>query len=415
MKKTVLLICACALVLIMTAGIAAFADSGYETWDDYGYGVRSQVDEIFADGKSISGGSAGDYLSVNQYIIAGKYETLTFKGWAGYDQVITGVGYAIDGGENVFGGELIPAAADSHAAAYGGDNVTYYSIDVPVAGITEKTRLTLLAQLEDGTAVALNRYDVFVQEKKEQIVQKEVALTQGGTGRPICFSDYGSVAFKIHIPEQWRLGQFVVINSPTWDMTGAGLTADIYKWDTDYDTTLKGKSLSTCLIEDHINCTSMVITFGYVPEGDYLVEFTDFELKIGGYEANGPTSEQASTFKYFVDELEETSGIPQLKMVLYDNTVPPQITEAPATEVPTEAPTAAPTDVPTDVPDKATDAPVEDKTQEPADNDATPEPGNDDDAPKKSGNVVLPIVLGAVGVAVIAAAAVLILKKKKAK
>ena len=430
MKKLITLIVAIAIVLSVSAlhysnPVAASTSSGYETWDDYGYGVRSQLDEIIADGQSLTGGSAGDYLSINQYTVSGKYETLTFKGWCGYDMPVAGIGYTINGGENVFNGEFTAAEAESHAATYGGDFAIYYSVDVPVSGITEKTRITLIALLEDDTAVALNRYEIYVQEKQEQIVKKDVAITEGGTGQPICFSDYGSVAFKIRIDENWRLGQFVVINSPTWDMTDAGLTACIYKWDNDIDTTLKGKELGTCIIEDHINCTSMVLTFGYIPAGDYLIEFTDFELKIGGYVSNGPTASQKDSFKFYLDGYESDSNIPQLKMVLYDNTVPPEITAAPETPIPTENPTAAPTDTATDVPsDNATDEPaVTDSPAVTADQSATDNNGQggtatqapESDSKSSGNNSALPIILGIIGALIVAAviAAVILSKKKK--
>ena len=70
MKKIITLILTLAVLFTLLA-VVSFADSGYESWVDYGYGVRSQVDDIFADDKSIAGGSAGDYLSTNKYLISG--------------------------------------------------------------------------------------------------------------------------------------------------------------------------------------------------------------------------------------------------------------------------------------------------------------------------------------------------------
>ena len=415
-KRILAALLTAALVLTATAIAPVFADSGFELWDDYGYGVRSQIDRITADGADIAGGSPGDYLSKNKYTVAGVYDTLTFEGWAGYDQIVMAVGYALDGGENVLTGTTTPAEEGSHAATYGGDNAFYYSIDVPVTGIKEKTRISLIAKLEDDTVVALHRFDVFIQEKAEKIKKKDVALTQGGTGTPICFSDYGEVAFKIHIEEQWRLGQFVVVNSPTWDMVGAGLKAEIFKWDTDYGKTQSGKPLGTCYIEDHINCTSMVLELGYIPEGDYLIILSDFELKIGGYDATGPVASQKDTFKYFVDGYETDTGIPQLMMVLYDNTEPPEITAAPATEEPaTEVPaTAEPaTEVPaTDVPATAqpTDKPVSEPTA------ATMTDPGDNMEKTDGGNKALPIILGVIGgVAVIAGVIIAVVASKKKK
>ena len=395
------------------------AAADYTTWDEYGYGVRSQVDSIKGDGNSVTEGlQPGDYLSSNKFTISGKYSTLSFEGWAGYDQVMTKVGYTIDDGENVLNGTMRDVGPEEHAAIYGGDNVKYYQIDVPVGGVTNKIKITLLAELEDETVVCLNRYDLYFESEVKEVKKKNVGITSGGTGTPICFSDFDSVAFKIRIDEEWRLGQFTVVNSPTWDMVGAGLTARIYKWDKDYDTTVKGKVLDTCVIEDHINCTSMVIEFGYIPAGDYLIEFSDFELKIGGYDATSVASAQQGAFKYFQDGEEEDSGYPQLKMVLYDNTNPPEITPEPATPEPTAAPTDAPTDAPTEKtnPDGGqTSAP----TDNGGDKDTGKDTGDKDNSDKKDSDnkdkKVLPIVLGCVGAAAVAAVVGVIIAKKRKK
>ncbi len=424
-KRAWISVLAVLTALIMLAGLTTVvsAETGYTTWDDYGYGVRSQVDSIKGDGNSVTEGlQPGDYLSSNKFTISGKYTTLSFEGWAGYDQPITKVGYAFNDGENVLDGTVIDVEPESHAALYGGDNVKYYHIDVPVGDITQKTKITLLAELEEGEVVALNRYDLYFDTEVKVTKKKTVGITTGGTGTPVCFSDFDAVAFKIQIEDEWRLGQFTVVNAPTWDMVGAGLTARIYKWDTDYDTTVKGKVLDTCVIEDHINCTSMVVEFGYIPAGDYLIEFSDFELKIGGYDATAVAAAQQGAFKYFLDGVEEDSGYPQLKMVLYDNTNPPEITPEPATPEPTAAPTDAPTDVPTDVP---TDAPApteaategnggreEGQTSEPATSEPTGNNGNKD----SKGNGVkkwIWIPIAGVCVAAAAVAGVVVAKKRK--
>ncbi len=366
MRKIITFILAISILCAVPA-LFAHAESGYETWVDYGYGVRSQVDSIYSGETAIAVGTAGDFLSTNKYLISGEYESLRFEGWCGYDQIITAIGYTINDGENVFDGELIDVEEGSHAANYGGDNVKYYKITVPVKDYKEKIKITLVALLEDETAVAVNRYDVYYQKKTVEVKKKDVALTQGGTGTPVCFSDHEEVGFKIHIDEGWRLGQFVVINSPTWDLDGAGLLATIYKWDTDYDTSSVGKKLGECLIENHINCTSMLIEFGYIPAGDYLITFTDFELKIGGYDATAVAAPQKGHFEYFVDGEKTDEMIPQLKMVLLDNSNPPEITEEPTPE---ETPTPEVTEVPvTEQPEK-TDTPS-----------GTEEPGKPTEAP----------------------------------
>ena len=387
------------------------AAGDYETWSDYGYGVRSQLDRIVADGTDIAQGSAGDYLARNQFTVYGRYDLLVFEGWAGYDMPMIGAGYTVNDGENIFEGQLSEAAAESQAAIYGGDNAGYYSIAVPVSEFKEKVKITLLAKLEDDTAVALNRYDIYFQEKRPQAVTKDVVLTTGGTGAPICFSDYGTVGFRFKVEEGWRLGQFIVVNSPTWDMEGAGLVARIYKWDKDYGTTVKGKCVDTCTIEDHINCTSMIISFYYIPAGEYLIELSDFELKIGGYEATDVAASQKDAFGFFIDGDAADANPPQLKLLLEDDAVPPEVTPAP-----TEKPTAEPADA----------TASSEQSPEPTENAAVPgtsapeaTSGQASEPSEKSSGIDPGVLIGIIGgvaaIIAIAVAVILASKLKKSK
>lgn len=419
MKKRATVFIAALLVAALTASLFGYAvvsaSGNYETWDDYGYGVRSQIDRIIADGTDISNGAPGDYLALNKYTIYGRYDTLVFEGWAGYDMPMFAVGYTINDGENIFEGTLTEVEEGSHAGQYGGDNVSYYSIPVPVTDYKEKTKITLLAKLEDDTVVALNRYDVYYQENKPEAKKKTVGLTTGGTGTPVCFSDYSSVAFTFKVEEGWRLNQFIVVNAPTWDMIGAGLTARIYKWDKDYETTINGKCIDTCVIEDHINCTSMVVSFYYIPAGEYLIEFSDFELKIGGYDSTGVVPDQKDIFKYFTNgEIADTNP-PQLKMVFEDDSIPPEITPAP-TEAPTPEPTEVPTEKPTDEP-AATDAPEITDAPEASDGAKATDNQADDPGKKttdgKNNKWLVPVIIIAAVVICAAAAGIIVAKKKK--
>ncbi|MBR7078598.1 MAG: hypothetical protein IKI41_07620, partial [Clostridia bacterium] len=91
MRKIITFILAISILCAVPA-LFAHAESGYETWVDYGYGVRSQVDSIYSGETAIAVGTAGDFLSTNKYLISGEYESLRFEGWCGYDQIITAIG-----------------------------------------------------------------------------------------------------------------------------------------------------------------------------------------------------------------------------------------------------------------------------------------------------------------------------------
>ena len=169
------------------------------------------------------------------------------------------------------------------------------------------------------------------------------------------------------------------------------------------------------MIEDHINCTSMVVSFYYIPAGEYLIEFSDFELKIGGYDSTGVVPDQKDIFKYFTDgEIADTNP-PQLKMVFEDDSIPPEITPAP-TEAPTQEPTEAPTEKPTEEP-VATDAPVTTDAPDASDEaEVTDKPAEEPGEKTSEANNnkwVAPVIIIAAVVLCAAVAGIIIAKKKK--
>ena len=163
----------------------------------------------------------------------------------------------------------------------------------------------------------------------------------------------------------------------------------------------------------------MVVSFYYIPAGEYLIEFSEFELKIGGYDSTGVTPDQKDAFRYFTNGDIADTNPPQLKMVFEDDSIPPEITPAP-TEAPTPEPTEAPTENPTDEP-AVTDAPQSTDAPEASDEaKATDDKGTDSDKPGektsdgKNNKWIVPVVIVA-GVAVCAAVAGVIIAKKKKK
>ena len=106
----------------------------------------------------------------------------------------------------------------------------------------------------------------------------------------------------------------------------------------------------------------MIIEFSYIPAGDYVITFTDFELKIGGYDATAVAAPQKGLFEYYVDGEKTNEMIPQLKMVLLDNSNPPEITEEPTPE---ETPTPEITEEPTTEPTVVTEKPLLKPTEAP--------------------------------------------------
>lgn len=68
----------------------------------------------------------------------------------------------------------------------------------------------------------------------------------------------------------------VQIGSPSWGGTGAGFTMGLYRWDTDYATTLAGTPVATQVIENYVDDSDVTMMFSpAAPAGQYLLHTYD--------------------------------------------------------------------------------------------------------------------------------------------
>jgi len=191
-------------------------------------------------------------------------------------------------------------------------------------------------------------------------------------GNPRQFSAYGSVGFRFEVPEGSQLVRFTVTAAPTWGtQNNAGFTADIYKWTGDYETTLEGGLISTCVISQHQDNHAINMSFGYIPAGTYLIHIHNFTDVIGTWEAIGFPAKYSSSWGYYQNGVEETSYLPGTAMTVTADSDPQEVTpyvtptanpDGEVTEVPVEE-TPAPTE-PEKTRSRMTEAPVEVDTNE---------------------------------------------------
>ena len=181
------------------------------------------------------------------------------------------------------------------------------------------------------------------------------------------FGDYSIVTPEI--PEGKVLRYFIFKNAPTWSNTedNSDLGFEVYRWDTDYDTSYKGRPSVSGTVEGHQDNQDLVLDFGARLKGGsryLIVTMSENDGAIGFW--SGSTISQEG-WEFYADG-EETDLYPscQFKLSTYtgpeiteepepEETPEPEVTEAPepteVVEVPTEAPekdaTAAPADEPT--------------------------------------------------------------------
>lgn len=422
MKKFISL-CLTVCIAFSLISIIPASAKGYLTIAEYndngGEFKAAALDQIMVNNEAqdlCKAGSAGDYLAKNKNVIEGVYDNIIFKGWVGFDQEIVKFGYCIGEGDAVLIDNTVIEPEGAVKSA-GGEYAVRYRYPTDVSGITEKTRIIPVAQLQDGTIVEILRYNVSYDPTAtgEKEVEEDFDITSGAQGAAMQFDNKDSVGFKINIPEGKKLGSFVVVNAPTWgSKDDSGLTAYIYDWKGSYEDTIENDPFASTTIEGHIDCASLMVSFGYVSAGDYLIVFTEFTNMIGGWTSEGGIIEGLEDkFAYFENE-EEVIGVPGMRITYIDNSNPPAPTPVP-TEKPTKAPTQAPTEIPvtqapTEVP--ATSVPA---TEAPKDNtEATQKPAEQQNAEtEKGGNTGLVIGIVAAVVVIAAVVAVVIVKKKK--
>ena len=168
------------------------------------------------------------------------------------------------------------------------------------------------------------------------------------------------------IPEGKVLHTFTFKNAPTWNNNGPGSDIDweVYRWDTDYDTTYKGRAIAHGSVTDHKDNQDLVLDFSAKLKGGsrYLIIVTASNDGDIGYWGGDEISVEG--WEFFYNEGEEAENYPTCtyKTATYEGpeeteeptpeeTPTPEVTEAPAT--PTQAPTEPPTNTPEPAPTEA--------------------------------------------------------------
>lgn len=94
---------------------------------------------------------------------------------------------------------------------------------------------------------------------------------QTGTWTPFSIpdTDIATLAQSFTVP--WAF-QGVAISSPTWNGTGAGFRMSLYKWDTNYETTIASSPIGQKIIENHSdNSRAELVLDNPAQEGKYLL------------------------------------------------------------------------------------------------------------------------------------------------
>ncbi len=434
MKKVFSILIAVALLTGLFAVVNVNAEAQYVDQTDFDGNIHGQaLDIIRGDGVDLyTPGQTSDYLFENSNVVHGPFQTVTMRGWFGVDDLaIKQFGYAIGDNAPVFSDDFFTTTEDAVIGA-GGEYALRYEITMDVSALgEEETLLMPVVKLEDDTVLAVTFNKIKYTTKAAPVVAKPETylLTTGSNGAAYNFNGHMSIGFRFKIPEGYKLSNFIVVQSPTWNgpNEGIGLTASIYTWTgDDYEETIDNDPIAVYEEVDHKDNSNLVITYDYIPAGEYLIELTEFTGNIGGWMAPEINEKYADMFFPYVDE-EEVDTCVHVKMAVVVDDNPPEPTEVPTakptaepTEVPTEAPaTEAPTDVPaTDVP--ATDIPATEAGNATENTAAATDNSGSSDTDTKENNksntgLVVGIIIAAVAVCAIVAGILIAASKKKKK
>ena len=236
--------------------------------------------------------------------------------------------------------------------------------------------------------------------------ETETILFCDGTnqGNPLLFNSYQSVGFRFEVPEGYSLIDFTLIASPTWGtQANAGFTADLYAWSGNYDESLSSGKLASFTLTKHPDNAPAVLSFGYVPAGQYLINIHSFTGNIGTWESIGLPEKYTGTWGFYLNGIEEKSYLPGTSITVAADGEPAGITPLPETEPPVSDENSG----------NETPEPTETPRPERTRNRITPTPGTDDGSDTGRGNGALAAGIITAVLAAAATAGVIVFFKKK--
>ena len=133
---------------------------------------REAIDGLLVDGTLDDGGGSG--------------KSTGMSGWIGFDREITAFGYMING-QITFGDFFEDTEAELKDASKGGEYARRYKVIIPLTGLYDTNELGVVAQLSDGTVVALNSTKDHQQDTFFKI--RGVASYNQGDGQVVTVSD----------------------------------------------------------------------------------------------------------------------------------------------------------------------------------------------------------------------------------
>ena len=216
--------------------------------------VGHSFDTFYVNGSMYfeADGGAGDKLTaINNTIafdVGEAHESLSLRGWVGFNQAIDQFGYFIDDPRAQVFDEFKTATEDGVLAA-GGANASRFQIDVPLTDLEAGVHMIgFVAKLADGTVVRLreNLTVIIVPYTVDETVSLATGHGAPFSGAP---NNYFGQRFNVgeNILKQITIADMATYadgNTNTWSFK-------IWQWNTDYATTTAAEPLFVANGENH--------------------------------------------------------------------------------------------------------------------------------------------------------------------
>ena len=177
----------------------------------------------------------------------------------------------------------------------------------------------------DFVEAGLSNYFVKMPDAGEELLDG-ILIEKGGD--PVDMKLSGAFGIRFTVPEGYALRALLGTDSPTWSNPGGGSSAcaNIYKWNTDYETSVAGDSLAYAEEIDHADNATLVLTFNKdVPAGEYLAVIESIGENSIGFWCNTTSTGEATEVYLNGAAADKYPGIKYRLLVLE-----PETTEEPA-------------------------------------------------------------------------------------
>ena len=249
-------------------------------------------------------GGHGDKLTAQNNIVnlvdRTGLETITLRGWIGFDQPIDSFGYFVDNYNMIYAADFTQPAEDA-VLGLAGEHASRFHISVPVAALEAGAhKVGFVVKLADGTvAILRDTIQVILPWTAPVHTDETVELGVRGNGGPFNAPSEKKFGQRFNIGENF-LKSINITDMATYANNTNTWAFRIWAWNTDYATTTAADPIAVFTGKDHPDNTTFTIDnlVGYGITGDffYEIEYVEGASGFTGWTAEASVAEGVETY-----------------------------------------------------------------------------------------------------------------------